>query len=188
MSGHCKLVVVTANPTPQSPCKALAELIAARMSKLIRVSERIDIEVAALIPEFGGVQFRRDLPPRAEAAIRHIEQADLLVVCTPVQRGSYTGHFKHVFDLVDSAALASVPVVLAATGSDYQHYLVVEHHLRPLFGFFQAFALPTAIYASDNDFDCGVLRNPMIQGRIDMAATEAALTIGLLSRHEQQQE
>lgn len=188
MVGHCKLVIVTASPTPRSGCKVLAELIAARMSKLIGVSERITIDINALVPELGAVLLRRDLPPRAEAAIKHIEQADLLVVSTPVYKGSYTGHFKHLFDLVDSASLAGVPVALAATGSDYQYYLVVEHHLRPLFGFFQAFTLPTAIYAAESDFDNGVLRSPMIQGRIDMAATEAALTIGLRARHEQPQD
>lgn len=183
--GHCKLVVVTANLTPQSSCKVLADLIAARIGKLINIDERIDIEIRALLPELGGVLFRNDLPPNAAAAIKHIEHADLLVVCTPVQKGSYTGHFKQVFDLVEPTALASVPVALAATGNDYRHYLILEHHLRPLFGFFQAFALPTAVYAIDADFERHVLRNPLVQGRIDAVATEAALTVNLRSYHEQ---
>jgi FMN reductase len=29
---------------------------------------------------------------------------------------------------------------------------MVEHQLRPLFGFFMAHTLPTAVYASDRDF------------------------------------
>jgi FMN reductase len=184
MVGHCKLVVVTANPAPQSNCKVLADLIAARAAKLIHIDERIDIEIGVLIPELGAVLLRSDLPPRAEAAIRQIERADLLVVCTPVYKGSYTGHFKHVFDLVEPSALTSVPVALAATGQDYRHYLVVEHQLRPLFGFFQAFALPTAVYAADADFERGSLRNPLIQARINAVAIEAALTVNLRSHHE----
>lgn len=182
--GHCKLVVVTASPTPQSNCKALADLIAAHAAKLIHIDQRVDIEISSLLPELGAVLFRRDLPPRAEAAIRQIEHADLLVVCTPVCKGSYTGHFKHVFDLLEPTALTSVPVALAATSQDYRHYLVVEHQLRPLFGFFQAFALPTAVYATDADFDRGALHNPLIQARINAVALEAALAVNLRSYHE----
>jgi hypothetical protein len=40
------------------------------------------------------------------------------------------------------------------------HALVLEHALRPLFGFFQAMTLPVAIFASAGDFDGTVLLNP----------------------------
>ncbi|MCI0354597.1 MAG: NAD(P)H-dependent oxidoreductase, partial [Acidobacteria bacterium] len=46
--------------------------------------------------------------------IDSIQSADLLVVGTPIYRGSYTGAFKHVFDLVRQDALAGKPVVLSA--------------------------------------------------------------------------
>jgi FMN reductase len=74
---------------------------------------------------------------RASAIVRTIEAADILVVGTPVYRGSYTGALKHVFDLVHHEALAGKIVVLAATGGSLLHGLVTEHQLRPLFGFFR---------------------------------------------------
>ena len=43
-------------------------------------------------------------------------------------------------------------MALTATGGGPRHALVVEHALRPLFGFFAALTLPTAVYASDADF------------------------------------
>ena len=83
--------------------------------------------------------------------------ADVLVVGSPTFKGSYTGLFKHFFDLLDPSSLRGKPVILAATGGGERHSLIVEHQLRPLFGFFEALTMPTAIYASDKDFADGVL-------------------------------
>ncbi len=70
------------------------------------------------------------------------------------------------------SSLAGVPVVLAATGGGRRHALVVEHQLRPLFGFFSALSIPTSIYASDEDFEHGELSDPVTLGRIRQAASE----------------
>ena len=74
----------------------------------------------------------------AERLIEAIEGADALIVGAPVYQGGYAGLFKHVFDFVDPARMAGKPVVLTATGGGLRHALVVEHSLRPLFGFFAA--------------------------------------------------
>jgi len=55
--------------------------------------------------------------------------------------------------------------------------LIVEHQLRPLFGFFEAFALPTAIYATDRDFADGVLRSESILKRAAQAVAEAGVLV-----------
>lgn len=52
-----------------------------------------------------------------EQALCLVEQADVLVVATPVYRGSFTGLFKHFFDFIDQDALIDTPVLLAATGA-----------------------------------------------------------------------
>ena len=67
-------------------------------------------------------------------------------------KAAYTGLLKHLFDLIDQAVLAGRPVVLAATGGSDRHALVIEHHLRPLFAFFGAHALPAGLYATNADF------------------------------------
>lgn len=96
---------------------------------------------------------RDSLDAAGEAIVRRVETADLLVVGTPVYRGSYTGALKHLFDLVDRRALAGKTVILAATGGSRLHGLVLEHQLRPLFGFFGAFTCPTTVYGAPKDFD-----------------------------------
>jgi FMN reductase len=105
--------------------------------------------------------------------IEDIEGADLIVVGTPVYRGSYTGAFKHVFDLVRHDRLRGTPIILTATGGNLTHSLVTEHELRPLFGFFGALSLPTALYATESDFNNYALASDAMKHRVALAAKEA---------------
>ena len=131
------------------------------------------VEVADLGPGIGA--FARDeLPRAARDALAAIEGADALVVGSPIYKGSYTGLFKHLIDFVDPAALAGKPVALTATGGGRRHALVVEHQLRPLFGFFSALALPTSVYASDEDFLAGTLNDAATIERVRQVAVELA--------------
>lgn len=112
-----------------------------------------------------------------QAAVRAIESADVIVVGTPVYRASYTGLFKHVFDLVHHEALIGKTVVLSATGGSPLHGLMMEHQLRPLFGFFRAYTIPTAVYATETDFDRYDLASSLVVERIERAADEVARLI-----------
>lgn len=114
------------------------------------------------------------LPADTGAIVEAIEAADALVVGSPVYKGSYTGLFKHVFDLVQPTALINRPVLITATGGGARHCLVVEHQLRPLFGFFEACTIPTAIYASEADFAEGVPASPLVLQRIAAAVDQLA--------------
>ncbi|TKT76160.1 FMN reductase [Aquamicrobium sp. LC103] len=134
-------------------------------------------DIQDLGPSFPGAKSPRDLDSQAGAIIDKVVSADLLVIGTPTYKGSYTGLFKHFFDLLDPSALKRKPVVLLATGGGERHSLIVEHQLRPLFGFFEALALPTAVYASDRDFSEGVLVSETIQARASQAVAEAGYAL-----------
>jgi FMN reductase len=108
-----------------------------------------------------------------QAVIDAIEAADILVVGSPVYRGSYSGAFKHLFDLVRFDRLKGKTVVLTATGGSPLHGLVTEHQFRPLFGFFGALTLPTTIYALEADFTDYRISNPTIHQRVEAVAREA---------------
>ena len=68
-------------------------------------------------------------------------------------------------------------MVLLATGGGERHALIVEHQLRPLFGFFEALALSTAVYATDKDFTDGVLRSEPILKRVAQAVGEVGMVL-----------
>jgi FMN reductase len=121
---------------------------------------------------FAASSFDR-LSGQSREIIEDIEGADLIVVGTPVYRGSYTGAFKHVFDLVRHDRLRGTPIILTATGGNLSHSLVTEHELRPLFGFFGALSLPTALYATETDFNNYALVSDALAKRVALAAKEA---------------
>ena len=138
---------------------------------LRQLAEELDISSHAIRitdvgPQFAGVLARTQLPRSVEDELRRVETADLLVVASPVYRASFTGLFKHFFDFVDQYALVDTPVLLAATGGSERHSLIVEHQLRPLFGFFQALTLPVGVYAHESDFDGYTIDSPLLVERI----------------------
>ncbi|WP_342665157.1 NAD(P)H-dependent oxidoreductase [Kaistia granuli] len=112
----------------------------------------------------------------ARQAFEAILDADALVVASPVYKGSYLGLFKHLFDLIDPKQLAGKPVILGATGGSERHALVIEHQLRPLFGFFNTQIVPTGLYATEKDFDDGAV-GPALSERIGVAASQLARLI-----------
>lgn len=168
-----RVVVVNGSPHEKSKTMGLVDVVLETLRNLLPVTvHRID--VYRLGEGFTAAAERDDATPAILAELRAAETADLLVAATPVYRGSYTGLFKHFFDLVDQYALANKLVLLAATGGSDHHALVLEHELRPLFGFFQAMTVPVAIFASAGDFDGTTLLTPRVYGRIELALTDVA--------------
>jgi len=167
-----KIVGVSGNLSRPSRTSALVS----KVLDAIQEREPVNIQLIDLADVAAGLFAAASfdaLSPRSREAIEAIEEADLLVVGTPVYRGSYTGAFKHLFDLVRHDRLRGKPVVLTATGGSLLHGLVTEHQLRPLFGFFAAQSLPTTVYATESDFENYTLSSLAIRNRIESAAKEA---------------
>lgn len=168
-----RLVVFTGSPRTPSRSKALGMLIAEAVAA--RLPVRIEAhDVVEAGRGLGSAYSREELPQSALQIVEAIEEADGLILITPVQKGSFTGLFKHLIDFVDVEALIDVPAVIGATGGGYRHALVVEHQLRPLLGFFSAATVPTSVYASDKDFDGPVIADQGVAQRVELAAAQMA--------------
>jgi FMN reductase len=167
-----RTVVVSGSASAPSKTLTLAQRILAAVASQVAIEPHL-VDIAEIGPDIGRALGRRDLSPAAERALQTVESAQILIAATPVYRGSYTGHFKHLFDLVDQNALIDTPVILAATGGSDKHCLVIEHQLRPLFGFLQSYTVPVGIYASHADFENGAVRSQLVLSRIDTAARQA---------------
>jgi FMN reductase len=140
------------------------------------------VELGQLAPQLAGAVWRSQLPDTVERELAAVEQADVLVVATPVFRGSYTGLFKHFFDFIDQDALIDKPVLLCATGGSERHALVIDHQLRPLFSFFQARTLPLGVYATDKDFADYRVRDEALIQRARLAVQRALPLVELARR------
>lgn len=170
------VVGVSGNLTRPSKTKTFVEhIVDGVASRIGAASASFDIE--DLGPSLGRARWLTELDPAARNLIEQLSKATVLVAGSPTFKGSYTGLFKHVFDLLDPSALKGKPVVLVATGGGERHSLIVEHQLRPLFGFFEALTMPTAIYASERDFSNGVLVSEAIQARVRQAVDEACQAV-----------
>lgn len=172
MTRPLEVVVVNGSPHVPSSTMALAELITATLADLVPIHVR-RVDVYRLGAGLTGATTRDEVGAEVETELRAIEQADVLVAATPVYRGSYSGMFKHLFDLVDQYALANKPVILAATGGSERHALVLEHALRPLFGFFQAAVMPVGFYVTSGDIDGDTVLNAEVYSRIHVGLRDA---------------
>ncbi|MGW0037991.1 CE1759 family FMN reductase [Gordonia sp. NPDC003376] len=113
----------------------------------------------------------------ARAAIEQVQQADALIVATPVFNASYSGLFKIFFDLVDVDTMAGTPVLIAATGGSPRHSMVLDHALRPLFGYLRTVVVPTGVYAASEDWAGGSGDTTTLDTRIGRAAAELASVV-----------
>jgi FMN reductase len=159
-----KVVAVNGSVHQPSRTRVLVEALLEALEERLVLDTRI-VDLSEIARPLGGALSREVQPAEIEAQQAALES---------VYRGSFPGHFKHLFDLVGMNALVDTPVLLAATGGSDRHALVLEHQLRPLFGFLQALTLPIGVYASTADFDGYQVGNGPLQERIRLAADRAA--------------
>lgn len=177
MTAPLRVVAVSGSLHEPSKTTALVRAITAAIAERAEVDARL-IELTAIGPSLAGALRRDQLSADVEEQLQAIENADLLIVGSPVYRASFTGLFKHLFDFVGQYALVGKPVLLAATGGGERHALIIEHQLRPLFAFFQALTLPLGVYASDTDFDGYTIGTEVLESRIALAAERALPLVG----------
>jgi FMN reductase len=166
------IIGISGSVTRPSRTTALVQAALERIEPRSGAATRL-VELVDSAPALFSALTRDKLTGEAKALVQAVEQADLLVIDTPVYRASYTGALKHLFDLVHHAGFAGKPVLLTATGGSHLHGLVTEHQLRPLFGFLNALTLPTTVYAVEADFIDYRVSSAKILDRLDRAVAEA---------------
>lgn len=173
MSQVHKVTAIVGSTSAPSRTRVLVDAIVGSLES----SQPIEVtwvELATLAPHIGPIVSHDGLPPEGKAAIQAIEGADLLIAASPVYKGSYTGLFKHLIDFVHPEALVGKPTLLAATGGSDRHALVVDQELRPLFSFFRTQTVPSAVFASDADFEGYAVHSDALFTRIHEATHQAA--------------
>lgn len=167
-----RIVAVSGSPTNPSRTTALAAHVADELAQAIDGDVTV-ISLGPLLADLGAGVYRTDVGPGARAALDEVEAADVLIVGSPAYRATFTGLFKLFFDHIEQYALVDTPVILTATGGSERHALLVEHQMRPLFGFFQALTLPLGIYASEADFTDYRVSSHDLADRISSAVRRA---------------
>jgi FMN reductase len=175
------IVAVSGSLSSASRTRALAESIMSRIAHHKSARQHV-IDIAELAPDLGKAISFNHIPPSIMQAQKILSKADLIILASPVYKGSYSGLFKHFLDLLAPDAIRGKVVILAATGGSERHALILEHQLRPLASFFEAVTVPAGVYAKDTEFTGYALpddRNVEILKRIDIAASQALTLLPL---------
>jgi FMN reductase len=172
------IAVVTAGVTVPSSSRLLADQIADAVQA--QVSDRGEaasfevIEVRELAGDLASFMTTGGLPTPALVRARDVvSAADGLIAVTPVFSASYSGLFKMFFDALDPDALDGLPVLIGATAGTPRHSLVLDHAMRPLFGYLRTVVVPTGVFAATEDFG-GSTGGDGLEPRIARAAAELA--------------
>jgi FMN reductase len=129
------VVTVVGNPRAGSRTAAaaasVAELLASELGTPYKIDELVDL-VTFAPAIFQGEQAADEDRVALEGAIELASSASVLVVATPVYKGSYTGLLKSFLDVLPAQALAGSVVVLVTVSAAPSHKLLADLQLRPV--------------------------------------------------------
>jgi len=89
------------------------------------------------------------------AIVQKVIEADIVVLATPVYRGTFTGALKNLLDHLPVDSLMGKPCGIVAMGATNHHFLGADWHLRDVLAWFGAFTAPTSVYLTSSDFTDG---------------------------------
>lgn len=93
--------------------------------------------------------------PKIIDLLQQIENADGLVIATPVYKASFSGALKTVLDLLPERALSHKVVLPIATGGSIAHMLAVDYALKPVLSALKAQEMLHGIFADDSQIAYG---------------------------------
>ena len=93
--------------------------------------------------------------PKIIDLLQQIENADGLVIATPVYKASFSGALKTVLDLLPERALSHKVVLPIATGGSIAHRLAVDYALKPVLSALKAQEMLHGIFADDSQIAYG---------------------------------
>ncbi|WKD61326.1 FMN reductase (NADPH) [Corynebacterium ciconiae DSM 44920] len=168
------LLVISAGLSSPSSTLGLARRIgAATEHALAQQGHRLELselEVRTLAFDLASYMTEGfQLSPALHDAHRRVEQADGLIIATPIFTASFSGLLKMFVDSLPRTAVAGTPTTLAATAGSPRHLLAVDYALRPLITHLKASVLPTAVFQSTDSEDSAEFVE-----RIQRAAAELA--------------
>lgn len=122
------ILSVSGSPSPTSRTARLLRhldtALAAEGHEVIPLDVRTLPAEALLRADFGH--------PAIVEARRHFEQADGIVIGTPVYKAAYSGLLKSLLDLLPQFVLTGKTVLPLATGGTTAHVLAIDYALRPV--------------------------------------------------------
>jgi FMN reductase len=141
-----KIVIISGNPSKSSRLKGVLEFAASRLENegfSVNQLEVVDLPAEDLLhAKFDS--------PAVKAANALVEQADAVIIATPVYKASYTGILKVFLDLIPQKGLENKKILPIAMGGTTAHLLMLEYALKPVLSVLGATHIEQGIFALDS--------------------------------------
>jgi FMN reductase len=158
------ILAMSASPSPQSRTALVVDHVLEVLAGADLMTRHIklrDMDSEALIhAKSAHVSIAR--------TVAAIEQADGIVIATPIFKASYSGLLKIFLDLLPQFALSGKAVLPIATGGSVAHLLALDYGLRPVLQSMGARHIVQSLFVPESDMT-------VVDGRLRIAEQTAAI-------------
>ncbi|MCX9190059.1 FMN reductase (NADPH) [Carbonactinospora thermoautotrophica] len=121
-----RILLLSGSPSASSRTRRVLDHVAARLAgHTVRTISARDLPPGPLLAA-------DTAHPAIAELVAAVDDADGLVVASPVYKAAYTGLLKAALDLLPQYALAGKVVLPLATGGTTAHVLAIDYALRPV--------------------------------------------------------
>ncbi|WP_424136411.1 NADPH-dependent FMN reductase [Roseomonas chloroacetimidivorans] len=159
-----RLVALSGSPAPQSRTASLADHVLAALEA--EASGAVHIRLGELDP---AALLRADITePGIARAVAAVEQAEGVIIATPIYKAAYSGLTKVFLDLLPQFGLAGKAVLPLATGGSPAHVLALDYGLRPVLHSMGARYVVQGVFVSASQMS-------MVDDRLELAPESSAM-------------
>ncbi len=124
----------------------------------------------------------------AASANRSVQEADAVIVGSPVFKASFSGALKTILDLLPQKALEGKPVLPLFIGGTIAHFLSIDYALKPVLSALGARVQLGGVFAVDSQVkrkeDGGFELDAELSERLQSAVSEFAAEIVIRARED----
>lgn len=161
------IIVITGSPTRPSRTVGLASVVSARLKRegfAVRELHVRDLPAEALL-------HARFDDPEIKNALAAIEDAEGIVVASPVYKAAYAGLLKAFLDLLPQFGLRHKIVLPLLTGGSLAHVLALDYALRPVLQSLDPRLVVAGLFVLDKWIELspeGVKLEPDVEPRLEL--------------------
>jgi FMN reductase len=119
----------------------------------------------------------RDYRDDTRNVVEKIMRADAYIIGTPTFQASIPGTLKNIFDLLPSDVFKDKVIGIVATAGSAKHYLMVEHHLKPILNYMNAIVVAKYAFILEKDYLNGVISDDDVIFRLKRLADETVVMV-----------
>ncbi|MDB4987321.1 MAG: ssuE [Myxococcaceae bacterium] len=166
MNEPFSIVILTGSPTRPSRTVGLAQVVEQRLARegfRVRTLHVRELPAQALLhADFND--------PQIKEAIAVVEQADGVVVASPVYKAAYSGALKAFIDLFPQFGLRGKVVFPLLTGGTLAHVLALDYAVRPMLQSLDPKLIVGGLFVLDKAItlsEAGVELDPEVAARLE---------------------